>query len=68
MVVWGEDSHLVHVCTGGAFMEGPVDQIRGVPVRARKRYFSSQFRRRSILRGSWPKGWGMYQLWYQSRI
>jgi hypothetical protein len=32
----GEDSHLVHVCTGGVFVEGPVDRIRGVPVRARK--------------------------------
>jgi hypothetical protein len=35
-VGWLKDSHLVHVCAGGVFMEGPVDQIRGAPVRARK--------------------------------
>jgi hypothetical protein len=28
-------------CAGGVFVEGPVDRIRGVPVRARKNYFSS---------------------------
>jgi hypothetical protein len=31
----------VHVCAGGVFHEGPVDRIRGVPVRDRKNYFSS---------------------------
>jgi len=38
-VGWLKDSHLVHVCTGGVFMEGPMDRIRGVPVRARKNKF-----------------------------
>jgi hypothetical protein len=41
MVAWGEDSHLVHVCAGGIFVEGPVDRIREVLVRSLKSYFGS---------------------------
>jgi hypothetical protein len=36
MVAWGEDSHLVHVCAGGVFMEGPVDCFIGGSKRDRR--------------------------------
>jgi hypothetical protein len=32
----GEISCLVHICAGGVFEKGPVDQIRGVLVRAER--------------------------------
>jgi hypothetical protein len=67
LVAWGEDSHLVHVCAGGVFVEGPVDRIRGVPVRVQKNYFSSADSKKSdpmwiSARGSG----GLCQLWHQS--
>jgi hypothetical protein len=39
-------------------MEGPVNWIRGAPVRAERTNSIIQIRRRSILCGSWPEGRG----------
>jgi hypothetical protein len=49
----------VHVCAGGVFGKGPVDQVHLVSVKAQKSYFdSADPKERTIPCGFWPEARG----------